>query len=442
MIRAGRDENHLDGRGQGEALCREDGAEGVHHPAIGDDHDAQPGFGRRRYREAPSVNDQRRADWHDDVRTWGALRRRRRRIGRRRHARGAPEAERVPQAVGLQVTFGDPFELQCAEPEVEVDVQSVEPIENGPRQRHAAARDQPARHEEQRENPPQDEAMIREDGACVGGRIARVPDHQGFAQLAMLAVAQGRCRDQPVQCEEGPRGEDGLQGLGAEDTIVTAVVGGVLKEAGRVEADVLQVQLVGAECHMAGRAIDGEQHLRLAHYQAEIIVQGGDIAFREGRGPKVIRGGPHEKGRVGFVKHEAEIHLRAQVLGLANIADARITGRISLANALGFVARSIVGNDDLKIIHRLREQAVERGPNGRRAIVDGHTYGQFFHDLPPNLPLESRPERALGSGRPARASSERPAARGHQRLSAPWIAMVPPGWKRALDSTDAPGKTD
>ena len=287
-------------------------------------------------------------------------------------------AQRPADVVGGQVALGHVVELVEAEAEVQVEIHLKQVVQQRGAQRDHPPYQQSAGHEEQREDTPQDEAVVGHHRPRIGGRVARIPDHQNLGDFMVLAVAQRRPGNEPVQREEGPDREHLLQRLSTEHAVVAAVVGRVLKEPRRIGAGILQ-QRVGAGGHVAGRAIDGEEDLGLAHHQARIGLQGCDVAFGEARRPKVIGARPHEIGGVGLEQNEAEIHLRAEILGLADVAHARVAGGVALADGRRAVGRAIVGDHDVEIGEALRQQAVERRGDAGRPVIDGHAHGQLLH---------------------------------------------------------------
>ncbi len=81
-------------------------------------------------------------------------------------------------------------------------------------------------------------------------------------------------------------------------------------------------------------------------------------------------GVPLKEFAAGEIEGVGEVPSDAAIFGFAVIANARIAGSVGLADFLSAVGGRIVGNDELEVGERLREQRIDGGGQVLLAVVD------------------------------------------------------------------------
>jgi hypothetical protein len=95
-----------------------------------------------------------------------------------------------------------------------------------------------------------------------------------------------------------------------------------------------------------------------------------DAFLEVGRLQHVVVGGPFEIRAVGQLEGAVEVGRRADVHGLAVIADARVGGGVALADRRRIVGRRVVGDDQLEVTVALSQDRLDGFGNMMLPVAD------------------------------------------------------------------------
>jgi len=88
---------------------------------------------------------------------------------------------------------------------------------------------------------------------------------------------------------------------------------------------------------------------------------------------KIIVGRPFEVFARGEAKGLVKIKIAADILTVSYVPDTRVEGSVCSANLVRLIRRSVVGNNELEILKRLRKNRFDRLTEKFFPIVDGQT---------------------------------------------------------------------